>query len=78
MTRERQFLANKIRKNIREGKPRKQAIAIAFSQARRKFGSDKIPPLSNQRTNTIDDRTRRLLVFLIGASLAISILRRIN
>ncbi len=29
------FLRNKIRKNIREGKPRSQAIAIAFSQARK-------------------------------------------
>ncbi len=34
-----QFLSQKIRKNISEGKPTKQAIAIAFSQARKKFGN---------------------------------------
>ncbi len=34
-----QFISRKIRKNIKEGKPRKQAVAIAFSQAREKFGN---------------------------------------
>lgn len=30
------LLKDKIRKNIKEGKPRKQAVAIAFSQVRKK------------------------------------------
>ncbi len=39
---ERAFLNKKIRKNISEGKPVKQAIAISFSQTRRKFGNSKL------------------------------------
>jgi len=33
----RTFIARKISKNVKEGKPKSQAIAIAFSQARKKF-----------------------------------------
>lgn len=75
---EREFIAGKIRKNIKEGKPNKQAIAIAFSQARKKFGSRKIPEIKNQRTNVIDKRTRRLLITLIGLSLFLSLFRKIK
>jgi hypothetical protein len=32
----RMFIANKVRKNILEGKPVKQSIAIAYSQAKQK------------------------------------------
>jgi len=73
---EREFIADKIRKNIREGKPRKQAIAIGFSQARAKFGKSRIPELKNQKTNFIDKRTRRLLVLLLGTALFLQILRQ--
>ena len=36
------FLSKKISKNIREGKSPKQATAIAFSQARKKFGNGRL------------------------------------
>lgn len=72
---EREFISRKIRKNIKEGKPRKQAIAIGFSQARAKFGINRIPEIKNQKTDTIDKRTRNLLVTLLGLSIALSILR---
>lgn len=32
----RKFISRKIKKNISEGKPQKQSIAIAYSQARKK------------------------------------------
>lgn len=72
---EREFIGKKIRKNIREGKPRKQAIAIGFSQARTKFGKARIPELKNQKTDFLDKRTRNLLITLLGFSIALSILR---
>lgn len=73
---ERNFLEFKIRKNIKEGKPRKQAIAIAFSQARKKFGTSRIPEVKNRRTDVIDKRTRRLLLLIFGTAVALSILRQ--
>lgn len=75
----REFVASKIIKNIKEGKPTKQAIAIGFSQARKKFGNSGLEltkGFKNQRTDFIDKKTRNLLIFLIGVSLALSILRR--
>ena len=36
------FISKKISKNIKEGKPPKQATAIAFSQARKKFGNSRL------------------------------------
>ncbi len=75
---ERMFIASKIRKNIKEGKPRKQAIAIAFSQARKKFGSSRIPSISNQKTDKIDKRTERLLIRLLGLALALEIIRTVR
>ncbi len=72
---ERKFISIKIRKNIKEGKPIKQAIAIGFSQAREKFGKSRIPEIKNQKTDTVDKRTRNLLVTLLGLSIALSILR---
>ncbi len=75
---EKKFLADKIRKNIREGKPRKQAIAIAFSQARKKFGKERIPEIKNQKTDKIDSRTRRLLFLIFGTAIALSLLRQIR
>lgn len=38
-----QFISEKIRQNIKEGKPQKQAIAVAFSQAKAKFGTNNVP-----------------------------------
>ena len=36
------FIDKKISRNIREGRPQKVAIAIAFSQARKKFGNGRL------------------------------------
>ena len=72
---EREFIGKKIRKNIKEGKPRKQAIAIGFSQARAKFGKARIPKLENQKTDFLDKRTRNLLITFLGFNISLSILR---
>ncbi len=76
----RKFLASKIRKNIKEGRPPKQAVAIAFSQARKKFGNSRlIPKLNNPNgKKNIDDRTRRLLFLIFGTAIALSLLRQIR
>jgi len=34
----RRFISKRIRKERHKGKPQKQAVAIAFSKARKKFG----------------------------------------
>lgn len=36
---QKQFIRKKVSKNIKEGKPPLQAVAISFSQARKKFGN---------------------------------------
>ena len=75
------FLATKIRKNIREGKPPKQAVAIAFSQARKKFGDVKALKQSNNpngRKDFFDNRTRRLIFLIFGTAVALSLLRQIR
>ncbi len=36
---QKEFIRKKVKKNIREGRPPKQAVAISFSQARKKFGN---------------------------------------
>lgn len=76
-TTQKTFLAMKIRKNIKEGKPAKQAVAIAFNQARTKFPGVGIPAMKNQKTNTLGKKTVRLIVGLLGISVALSILRGI-
>lgn len=43
------FIRKKVSKNIKEGKPPKQAVAISFSQARKKFGNGRLLPPSQKR-----------------------------
>ena len=73
------FVAKKIRKNIKEGKPLKQSIAIAFSQARKRFPKQKKSLekiVSNPNGKLTTKKIINLLVFLFGVSVALSILRR--
>ncbi len=75
----RNFLSSKISKNIKEGKPRDQAIAIAFSQTRKKFPEQsarlKLPTSSSH----IDQpRLRSLLISLLGLAIALRVLREIR
>ncbi len=71
------FLATKIRKNIKEGKPPRQAVAIAFSQARKKFGNSKLIPKTNPHLR-LDNRTRNLLFLIFGTAIALSLIRQIR
>ena len=74
----RNFVAKKIRANIKEGKPTKQSIAIAFSQARKKFPKDKkalTQLVSNPNGKLTQKRIINLLVLLFGVSVALRILR---
>lgn len=75
------FLATKIRKNLREGKPPKRAVAIAFSQARKKFGDVKALKQTgnpNGNPNGFDKRTRNLIFLIFGTAVALSLLRQIR
>ncbi len=75
----RMFLSDKISKNIREGKPRDQAVAIAFSQTRKKFPSQASRLTLPRSSSHIDQRRLRSLLFtLLGAAIAIRILREIR
>lgn len=47
----------KIRKNMHEGRPRKQAIAIAFSQARKKYPHSK--PLQKSRFDVMREEKEK-------------------
>ena len=38
----REFISKEIRRQRKEGKPQPQAVAIAFSKARMKFGTDMV------------------------------------
>lgn len=74
----RDFVSKKIKKNIKEGKPVKQSIAIAFSQARKKFPKQKkslTRIVGNPNSKLTPKRIVNLLVFLFGVSLALQILR---
>lgn len=72
------FLQTKIRKNIKEGKPPRQAVAIAFNQARKKFPkSSKLIPKTNPHL-ALDQRTRRLLFLVFGTVVALSLLRQLR
>lgn len=72
------FLSRKIRKNIKEGRKPKQAVAIAFSQARKKFGNARLRSMPNnpRDDNKSQRRIRNLLVTLFGVAIALQILRR--
>lgn len=74
---ERKFISDEISRQRREGQPQRQSIAIAFSKARKKFGSKRIPPFP-MGSSHITDRTRRLLFTLLGAAIAIRILREFS
>ncbi len=71
---ERKFISDEISRQRREGRPQRQSIAIAFSKARKKFGSNRIPEFPKGSSH-ITERTRRLLFTLLGAAIAIRILR---
>ena len=74
----RDFLSDKISKNIKEGKPRDQAIAIAFSQTRKKFPSQ-AERLRLPRSSPIDPtRLRSLLISLVGLAITLRILRELR
>lgn len=45
-------LGRKIARQVREGKPQKQAVAIGFSQKRREIG----------RNNKISERVKKILI----------------
>lgn len=38
----RRFITREIKRQRREGKPQKQAVAIAFSKARKRFGNKEL------------------------------------
>jgi len=60
----RKFVSQKIRKNIREGKPTQQAVAVAFSQARK--AGFKVPkaPSGNPHGLMPIQRKKRMLEML--------------
>lgn len=75
---QREFIAKEIRRGIREGRPSKQAIAIAFSKARKKFGNAGLRitrTVTDNPNGRVDKRTRRLLFLLLGTAIALRILR---
>ena len=74
---ERQFISDEISRQRREGKPQRQSIAIAFSKARKKFGENRIPAFPTGSSH-ITEKTRRLLFTLLGAAIAIRILREFS
>ena len=43
------FIRKKVSKNIKEGRPPKQAVAISFSQARKKFGNGRLLPPAQKK-----------------------------
>ena len=74
----REFVAKEIRRGIKEGRPSKQAIAIAFSKARKRFGNSglRITRTITNPNGRLDERTRRLLFLLLGTAIALRILRQ--
>lgn len=77
----REFVGRAISKEIRAGKPRKQAIAIGFSVARKRFGNSGLQAtktIKNRKTDNVDKRTRSLLFTLLGTAIALRILRQIT
>ncbi len=73
------FISNEIRRQLKEGKGQQQSVAIAFSKARKKFGNSRlIPKVKNQKDKKLDKRTERLLFTVLGAAIALEIIRRIR
>ena len=72
----RDFISKKISILTREGKRQDVAIGRAFSEARRKFGEDRVPKIPSMSSNQISQRTRRLLFTLLGFAIALRILRQ--
>lgn len=54
------FIRKKVSKNIKEGKPPKQAVAISFSQARKKFGLKR--SLLRKRTGALLSSKERVAI----------------
>lgn len=73
----RNFLSDKISKNIREGKPRDQAIAISFSQTRKKF-PDQAKRLTLPSNPHTGNRFRGFLIGLVGLAITLRILRELR
>ncbi len=74
----RDFIVKEIRRGIKEKRPTKQAIAIAFSKARKKFGNSGLRitrTVTNNPHRKLDERTRRLLFLLLGTAIALRILK---
>lgn len=77
----RDFISDQIRKEIKAGKPNKQAIAIAFSKARSKFGNSGLEvtkSVANAPTDTVDKRTRNILFLLLGTAIALRVLKELR
>jgi hypothetical protein len=73
------FISNQIRKELKAGKGQQQSVAIAFSKARSRFGNGRlIPVVKNKPKKDLDKRTERLLFTLLGAAIAIAIIKRIQ
>ena len=73
------FISAQIRKEIRSGRGQQQSVAIAFSKARIKFGNSRlIPKVKNQQNALLDKKTERLLFTLLGAAIAIEVIRIIR
>ncbi len=69
---QRDFISDEISRQRREGKPQDQAIAIAFSKARKEFGNKGlIPKVSNPNGK----ETERLLRTLLGVAVALAIIK---
>ncbi len=69
---QRDFISKEISRQRKEGKPQNQAIAIAFSKARKEFGNKGlIPKVSNPNGK----KTERLLRTLLGVAVALAIIR---
>ncbi|HEC38849.1 MAG TPA: hypothetical protein ENI29_11485, partial [bacterium] len=69
---QRDFISDEISRQRKEGKPQDQAIAIAFSKARKEFGNKGlIPKVSNPNGK----KTERLLRTLLGVAVALAIIR---
>lgn len=73
------FISAQIKKEIRSGRGQQQSVAIAFSKARMKFGNSRlIPKVQNRQNALLDKKTERLLFTLLGAAIAIEVIRIIR
>ena len=75
---QRQFIADEIRRQRKEGRSQSQSIAIAFSKARKKFPkkAERLKVMGNPNSNLSQKKIRNLLVLLFGTAVALSILKQ--